>query len=138
MILRHVLSEKQLVNIKKLNVGSTNNVLKHVILGKADAGAVLDSFLIKEPSELSEQIRIVFTTEPISPHPLSAHPRVQQKVRDKITKTVLAFAKDGEGQAILQNIQMSDPKQANCDLDYKTLETLDIQTLANEPLTPDK
>lgn len=133
-----MLSEKQLINVKKLNVGSTSNVLKHVILGKADAGAVLDSFLVKEPSELSEQIRIVFTTEPISPHPLSAHPRVPQKIRDKVTKTVLAFAKDGEGQAVLQTIQMSDPKQANCDLDYKNLETIDIQTLANEPLTPEK
>jgi phosphonate transport system substrate-binding protein len=133
-----VLSEKNLVSVKKLDVGSTNNVLKHVILGKADAGAVLDSFLVKEPSELSDQIKIIFTTEPISPHPLSAHPRIPQAVRDIVTKAILNFDKDGEGQAILQVIKMPDPKPVNCDLDYKNLENMDMEHLTKEHLTPDK
>jgi phosphonate transport system substrate-binding protein len=133
-----VLSDKEVINIRKLNVGSTSNVLKHVILGKADAGAVLDSFLLREPSDLSGKIRIIFTTEAISPHPLSAHPRVPAKVRNAVTGAVLAFAGDKNGQEIRAGIQMPEPVRAHADLDYRNLENVDIQGLVQELLVPEQ
>ena len=70
--------------------GSSINVAKSVLLGKVDAGAMLDASLLADLPD-RDQIRVLMETKPIAPHPLAAHPRVPAGVQKAVTRAVLAI-----------------------------------------------
>lgn len=104
--------------------GSSRNVLKTVMLGKADAGASLDVDLEREPPEVSDGVRTILKTAPMAPHPISAHPRVPEAVRGRITQAVLAMKGTPEGDALLASIRMGEPVKADYQRDYAALESV--------------
>jgi phosphonate transport system substrate-binding protein len=104
--------------------GSSRNVLKTVMLGKADAGASLDVDLEREPPEVSDGVRTILKTAPMAPHPISVHPRVPEPVRGRITRAVLAMKGTPEGDALLASIRMGEPVKADYQRDYAALESV--------------
>ncbi len=111
--------------------GSAANVVKSVLLGKADAGAILSAELEKEPEENRDQIRALVTTPTISPHPLCAHPRVPKQVRQAVKRALLAIAGTEKGEALLKSVRMALPMAADYAKDYLPLEDVDITRLSN-------
>jgi phosphonate transport system substrate-binding protein len=114
--------EKTAQNFQAQNTGSTRNVLKAVVLGKADAGASLDVALDAEPAELRDQLRPLATTRGMAPHPLSAHPRVDGALRRRIVEAVLAMRASPADLALLASVRLTDPVEADYARDYRLLE----------------
>jgi phosphonate transport system substrate-binding protein len=118
---------KNKIQLKPRYVGTHTNVHRNVILGKTDGGGSNTRNLNKEPQEVRSQLRILYETPGIPPHPLSAHPRVPERVRQAVIDAVLRLAEDKEGQVMLKAIQMSEPLRADYQRDYKPLEGLDLE-----------
>lgn len=131
--MRHVVSKEQRDKLNFFSVfsGSTNNVIKSVVLGKVDAGAVFVTELEMEPREVRDQLRPLIRTEKVPPHPLCAHPRVPRPVQEAVKKATLAVAETQEGSEILKMVRLPSPVEANYKMDYQPLEPIDIKGLSN-------
>lgn len=122
--------DKILLNLKHLYEGSTKNVYKSVILGKAAAGVTLDADLERESLEITTQLRIILSTPLMAAHPLSAHPRVPEAVQRAVARAVLAMTAAPAAKALLPPVRLTDPVPADFDADYRHLESVDIETLS--------
>jgi phosphonate transport system substrate-binding protein len=112
-------------------MGSPANVIKSVLLGKADAGVVFGTELEKEPAEVRQQLRMVLATPKIAPHPLSTHPRVPQAAQDAVTRSILSLASKAGGAQLLRSLRLASPVKADYERDYRTLEEVDVHGLSN-------
>jgi phosphonate transport system substrate-binding protein len=120
------------VTYKPLVAGTTSNVFKNVILGKTEAGATLDVDFDRETADVSSQLRILSTTEPIAPHPVAAHPRVPKKIMKTVTRALFKIAREPDGRELFRSIRMPDPIKADYGRDYQRLEEIDIDLLSNQ------
>jgi phosphonate transport system substrate-binding protein len=111
--------------------GSTQNVIKNVLLQKADAGVTLNSQLAKEPPDIQSQIRILERTPDIPSHPLSAHPRVPQLIQDSVRDAVLALNATPAGAELLREIWLGAPVAADYQKDFGSFEKVDIKKLSD-------
>lgn len=128
--MRQVLSQEQVkLNLKQLYAGSSSNVYKTVLLGKAAAGAVLDVDFDAQPADMKAQLKPLIYTPKMSPHPISAHPRVPKQLQQAITAAVLKMNETADGKKLLQGVQLSDPVAAEYARDYKALEKMDYEAL---------
>lgn len=118
--------------MKNLYEGSTKNVFKSVILGKAVAGATLEVEFEKEAADIISQVRVIMRTKDIASHPLSAHPRVPARVRDNIARSILAFSKKSDMATVLLGVKLPKPVVADYYTDYRELEEIDIERLSAE------
>jgi phosphonate transport system substrate-binding protein len=112
--------------------GSTLNVAKAVLLGKAEAGATLDGALVADGGDTLDQLRPIFETPPVASHPLAAHPRVPREVRERIAAAVLALAGSDEGQRLLAGVRLSDPIRADYARDYRSFDSVDFERLERQ------
>jgi len=98
--------------------GSTINVAKSVLLGKADAGAILDAKQAGDFVENSPDFRVLLRTPKIAPHPLAAHPRVPREIREAVVRAVFAMATSGTGRPLLAAVGLAEPVTADFQRDY--------------------
>lgn len=119
VITRHSLNTGQgAIDYNTSYSGSTVNVAKIVLLGKADAGATLDISMTGDIPELVNEFRILLETEKIAPHPLAAHPRVPKTLQDAVTATVLAFDSKEHSRKMLEAVKLVKPIRADFKRDY--------------------
>ena len=126
IVIRHDLQD---LNVRPLYVGSSANIYRNVELEETDAGGTLDIVFEQDLQKINRNFRILYSTEPLSPHPISAHPSVLQSVRNLVTETVLKYSQDIDAQDMLRRIGIQDPVKANYEQDYLPLE----QKLAEHP-----
>lgn len=107
-------------------VGSSSNVFKHILLGKTDAGAVLDVAFQREAPAVQAQLRSIYLTDELAPHPLAAHPRVPTALQQAMREAILRLAADEAGRALLQAGGLADPVAADYARDYRRLETIEM------------
>jgi phosphonate transport system substrate-binding protein len=132
VFVRHMLDKQQnKLNYMEEYTGSTKNVIKSVLIGKNDAGAVFVPELERETGETRDQMRGLFDTPKIAPHPLSAHPRVPKDVQDRVKNAVLAIARTTDGAELVKNLRLPSPVAADYERDYQMLEEVDVIGLTN-------
>lgn len=115
--------------MKQLYAGSSSNVYKTVLLGKAAAGAVLDVDFDAQPADVRSQLQVLIRTPKMAPHPISAHPRVPRQLQQALEIAVLKMHVTTEGQKMLQTVHLGSPVKADYARDYKTLEKMDYEAL---------
>lgn len=125
--MRALLQEEMGVAVKPVYVDTHGNVYRHVLLGKVAAGGGVNVTLSKEPEHLRKQLRVLFETPGVAPHPLAAHPRVRQAVRERVTNAVLELERDATGRAMLAAVTLNHPVRANYETDYQPLERLRLE-----------
>ncbi|MDK9725013.1 MAG: phosphate/phosphite/phosphonate ABC transporter substrate-binding protein [Sterolibacteriaceae bacterium MAG5] len=111
--------------------GSTRNVLINILLGKSDAGSIFLPEMDMQSDDTRNQLREIVTTPDIAPHPLSAHPRVAAKVRDRVKRAMIAIAATASGAELLKLFNLSDPVAADYSRDYRPLEVMDIKGMTH-------
>lgn len=131
ILVRDALENNSNVQMKQLFAGNTANMYKHVLLRKADAGATLDVELGQQPAEMASQLRTILQTRKSPAHPLSAHPRVPQKVRNALISAVISIGTDNKTAGLLKTVRLSEPVRADYARDYKRLEMINIRKLSN-------
>ncbi|MFH0784898.1 MAG: phosphate/phosphite/phosphonate ABC transporter substrate-binding protein [Pseudomonadota bacterium] len=116
-------------NLQKLNitphyVGSSSNVYKAVTIGDTVAGGTLDIAFEADASDAKTVLQSIYSTPPLSSHPIAAHPTVSVETRQMVMETVLRYTQSKEGQILLKSIKMPDPVTADYSNDYKPLAQL--------------
>lgn len=120
--IRALLAEREKINIVPVYVKTHSNAYRQVAVGKMAACGGINHTLADEPEAVRSALRILLETDGVPPHPLSAHPRVPEKVREAVTNTLLRMAGDTAGRALLAGMQMPVPVRANYAADYRPLE----------------
>jgi phosphonate transport system substrate-binding protein len=113
-------------------VGSSSNVYKQVAIGDVAAGGTLDTAFERSTPEVKQMLRPIYTTELLSPHPITVHPSVDARVRQSIIEVMLKYSGDKDTLAMLEKIQMQNPVVADYQRDYQPLEKLGLESFATE------
>ena len=127
LYIRALLADQEKIKIIPLYLKTHSNVYRHVIMGEAVAGAGVNNTLKREPPEVQAQLRLLFETPGVPSHPLVAHPRVPEGLRQTVTNTLLEMQNDPAGQKLLTDIQMPKPVRADYAKDYQPLEKLGLE-----------
>jgi phosphonate transport system substrate-binding protein len=124
--------EQNKFKLKAIYGGSTINVAKSVLLGKADAGATLDISMMQDIPEMGNEFRTILETDKIAPHPLAAHPRVPKKIQEAVTAEILALNSSEIGRKILETTRLSSPVKANFKQDYSLFDRFRFEVLEKQ------
>jgi len=127
LYIRALLSETHRLKFEPLYVGTHENVYRSVYLGRADAGGGVCRTLESEEPELRSQLRVVFETPGVPPHPLIAHPRVPEALRQKLVAAILRMSEDADGKKLLDGVQLSQPVAADFKRDYSAVLRLGLE-----------
>lgn len=127
LYMRALLAGQEKISIAPHYIKTHSNVYRHVIMGEAAAGGGVNNTLKREPPEVQAQLRVLFETPGVPSHPLVAHPRVPERVRQAVTNTLLEMGNDPAGQKWLAAMQIPKPVKADYVRDYQALEKLGLE-----------
>ena len=126
LYMRALLSEKFHIHFNPVYVKTHGNVYRSVIFGKVSAGGGIASSLGKENADIKDQLSVLYETPGMASHPVSSNKRVPNAIREKVKKAFFAMTNDIQGQALLKNIQISAPVEADYEKDYLPLKKLKL------------
>lgn len=128
LYMRALLAEREGITITPRYVDTHSNSYRHVLLGlTAAGGGVLNTFQ-REPEALQAELRILYQTPGVTPHPLTAHPRVPAALREQLVAALFALTADEEGLTLLRGVQLSDPLRVDYPSHYQPLKELRLDT----------
>lgn len=113
LMLRADLEQIHHVHMNMLNVKTHSAVYLNVANGLVDAGGGVQKTLAEQDDKIRQAVRVLYTTRDMPSHPVSAHPRVPQSVREALRKTLLDMASTAEGRALLAEVPMTQPVSAS-------------------------
>jgi phosphonate transport system substrate-binding protein len=116
---------KQNIPFTPKYVGSHDSVYLSVAKGIFLAGGGVRRTLEGMPKEVQDQLRVLWTTEQYTPHPIAAHKRVPRKVVERLKAAMLAMDQDMEGKKLLDGIAFNGLTTAQ-DKDYDDMRALGI------------
>lgn len=127
LYMRALLTEEARIRFEPRYVKTHANVYRQTAIGDVSAGGGVNQTLNDLAPELRAQLRVLYETPGAAPHPLEAHPRVPQPVRQKVIAAMLALAQEAAGQALLKEARMPNPVAADYARDYAPLEKLRLE-----------
>jgi phosphonate transport system substrate-binding protein len=108
-------------------VSSHDSVYKAVASGFFPAGGgVVRTFNATDPG-VREQLRVLWTTPPYTPHAIAAHTRVDSAVVSSVQQALLAMDTDEKGRLALENLKIKGLVAAN-NSDWDDVRALQIET----------
>lgn len=119
------------IDYQPVYTGSHDNTYRAVQMGKFIAGGGVVRTLERESPLLQEQLRIIYTTPGIKPHPLMAHPNVSLAIRQSIQESILRLDLNENGKTLLKNINLQKPVVADYSRDYQPIEKLATKMYPN-------
>ena len=126
LYMRALLSEKEGIKFTSNYTKTHSNVYRNVIFSKSMAGGGVMRTLNSEPERIKAQLRILYKTPGVAPHPLSAHPDVSNEQQKLIIDSFISLSKTEAGKYLLELIKMKNPGKADFNLDYKPLLNLHL------------
>lgn len=98
-----------------------NVILKQV----AAAGGVMGTFR-SQPIEISEQLRVLYKTSRVPPHPVTVHPRVSDAVKSEVQAAFLSLWRTGYGREMLEQVPILEAVPATLE-DYSELDSMGLE-----------
>jgi len=132
LYMRALLQEREGIAIKPIYVKTHTNVYRHVVTGQTAAGGGVRRTLDREPESLRVQLRVLYETPKTYPHPIVAHPRIPQQLRDSIQRGLLELADRPATAALLEGVQIPNPTPATL-ADYAELTALGLERFVVQP-----
>ena len=126
LYMRALLTSDAKIRFTPVYVNTHPNVFRHVILGRAQAGGSVRRTLNDESPEVQAQLRVIYETPAVSPHPIAVHPRVPAKLSEALQQALLKMAQDPAFTETLKAIQIPLPVKATFQ-DYAPLEKLSLE-----------
>ena len=127
-ILPHAHFKKVSIPFTPKYVMSHDSVYRVVAKGLYPAGGgVIRTFRNMDPA-VSDQLRILWTTPPYTPHAIAAHPRVPGDVVRKVQAAMTTMAEDPIGSGLLDGVMFKGIKPAE-DSEWDDVRALDIHLL---------
>lgn len=116
------------VRVEPVYVRSHESVYLAVARGLYPAGGGIERTLAATAPEVREQLRVLWRTEPYTPHALAAHPRADRALVARVRDALVALADDPHGRALLAAIQFTGWVAA-ADADWNDVRALHIDLL---------
>ena len=112
LLMRTELATLHGLTVTPLYVRTHPSVYLNVALGKSLAGGGVLRTLRAQPQSLQDQVKIIYETREVSPHPIVAHRSISAEARLKIANALLEIAAEPEGVALFAGIPMQQPTSA--------------------------
>lgn len=125
LIPRSEFSTKYNIKIKPKYVKSHGSVYLNVLLGQAQAGGGVQKTFERQSEEIKSQLRILYKTRKVAPHPVVAHPRVKKEAADKFAKAILSMEKTIKHSTLLRKIPIKQAGKASLK-DYMPLKEMGL------------
>lgn len=132
LYMRTLLSRQFYVECEPKFVETHESVYLNVISGKAAAGGGVRRTLEAQSPEIQEQLRVIYETPGVAPHPIAYHPRVPKEVVAKVKAAIIEMAKTEDGKTLLAGIPMTAPGNATKE-DYQPLVDLKLEEFYQAP-----
>ena len=126
LMMRALLTEEFKLGFEPRYVKSHDSVYLNVVLGRTAAGGGVGRTLAKQPAEVRDQLRVLYTTPAVSSHPFTAHPRVPDAVRDQVQDALIAMGNDESEQQLLAKIPIATAGPALSE-DYLPLQSMGLE-----------
>jgi len=130
LYIRALLAENEQIKFEPVYVGGHDKVYQNVANGSFEAGGGIHRTLNRETPALRLALRVLYETPDMSPHPLSAHPRVPATVRAAVSRAVLKLADSETGRKMLKSLKIEKPVAADFERDYRPVEKLALKMYA--------
>tara|TARA_R110002095_G_scaffold186612_2_gene163856 strand:- start:1571 stop:2521 length:951 start_codon:yes stop_codon:yes gene_type:complete len=127
LLTRAELARKFNVTLNGLYVKSHSSVYLNVIMGTVIAGGGVQNTLLQQPDAILNKLRVLYTTNTVPSHSISAHPRVSPPVQAAIQQAFLDLGNDKKGRQLLANIPMKKIGPATIS-DYEPIKNLNLET----------
>ncbi|WP_166417812.1 phosphate/phosphite/phosphonate ABC transporter substrate-binding protein [Cochlodiniinecator piscidefendens] len=131
LMIRADLTNQHGVEFDPIYVSTHGSAYLNVILGQAAAaGGVMGTFR-SQPIDISEQLRVLYETSRVPPHPVTAHPRVSDEAREKVAQAFLDLWRTGYGREMLEQIPIREATTATL-ADYDVLRNMSLDEFSVE------
>lgn len=117
---------KKGITVQPIYVKTHSNVYRSVIAGDATAGGGLRSTLELEPKEIQDQLKIIYTTQKFTPHPIATKPTISENIRNAFLQSFVNCADDEACKQDLVAVGIEHPKKVTA-ADYKNIEALNLE-----------
>ena len=101
-------------------VQTHSSVYFNVLVGNVRAGGGVMGTFSQQKDSVKNQLRVIYRTKEIPPHPVVGHPRVPQEAMDKVKLAFLKLGNSPEGKKLLGGIPIKQVVPASLE-DYKPL-----------------
>lgn len=116
------------INIDPIYVKSHDSVYLNVSKGFFPAGGGIGRTLNATSADVRDDLRVLWKTQPYTPHAIAAHPRVDEETRNKLTEALVEMSNSEEGRALLDALKIA-RWQASSDSDWDDVRGLNIDLL---------
>jgi len=106
LLMRADLRNQHKINFNPVYVKTHSSVYLNVIVKQTDAGGGVGKTLKQQKENIRGALKVIYRTPKVSPHPLSVHPRVPEKVKEDIKQAFLKLGESDAGKALLSKIPM--------------------------------
>lgn len=120
LLIRADLQDIYKVQIEPLYVKTHSSVYLNVILGTTAAGGGVQKTLNQQSPDLKSNLRVMYKTREVNPHPFSVHPRVPEPVRKAVQNALLKMGQTAEGKKLLSKIPVKNIGVSTME-DYQSL-----------------
>jgi phosphonate transport system substrate-binding protein len=116
-------------------VSSHDSVYLGVAKGLFPAGGGVKRTFNNTKPEVSEQLKILWTSEAFTPHAIAAHPSVDKKTYQLVQQALVGMVNDSEGKALLASLKIKNGLVAATDADWDDVRGLGLDLL-NQLIKP--
>lgn len=132
LLMRADLDRRFGLNFQPSYVATHSSAYLNAAIGEAAAaGGVMATFRRLDTS-ISDQLRVLYETTRVPPHPVVAHPRIPEDIRQKLQSAFLDVAATEEGAALLAKIPMRAAIPTSA-ADYDIVRDLELDTYMVDP-----
>lgn len=104
LLMRADLDQIHHIKIKPLYVQTHSSAYLNVIIGETVAGGGVMSTFKNQSADIKNNLRILYKTRTIFPHPIASHKRIPLKLRHKVCQAFLDMNNTPEGKVLLREI----------------------------------
>jgi len=125
LMLRAQLAREFNLRFEPRYVKSHDSVYLNVVTGRMAAGGGVGRTLARQPSEVREQLRVLYTTLAVASHPITVHPRVPETVRSMVKNALIAMGESESERQLLAKIPLGTAGEALSE-DYVPLQKMGL------------
>lgn len=113
LLMRADLDQIHNIKFSPVYVQTHSSVYLNVVFGEMSAGGGVMSTFNKQSTEIKDKLRILYKTRAISPHPITAHKRISDKIRQQVCNAFLKMAETPETNVLLNKVPIKKAVLAN-------------------------
>ncbi len=126
LLLRAEIAQDYNINFMPRYVNTHNSVYLNVFLKQTLAGGGVQKTLDQQKDIIKNNLKTIYETQKVTPHPFVSHPRIPQKIQQRISRAFIKLNNTVEGRKLLLQIPIKKAGTATLD-DYANLNKLNLE-----------